>query len=371
MAVSLGGLLLKQRKYSDKLFQKLQKSKKEQKQLNDLSDSILEISRAVVGSEDPEDLYDLILTKAIGIIPNANVGSILMRDSDGLFRSSAHKGFDDDKLKDLVLPLEETILWKFTKGKIKKTEVINDVSQIAELRIRPLTVDTDEWLIESTISVPLFMKNEVIGLLNIDSKFKNAFTRDDWKAMENIRSNIEVALQKHSLFNRMLTLSRFDELTGIYNRAYFLERLVSIQDSCNRYNLTFTLVIFDINDLKIVNDSHGHLAGDLMIKNFAQTFLKNLRKSDIFARWGGDEFVAILQNINQEKIHLKIENVAQILSLEPILFESEKIYCHFSFGCALYPDEGADYDKLLKIADERMYDHKKRMKRKARKAGNP
>lgn len=344
------------------MFQELDKTKKNLEQLNHLRDSMLEITQAIVGTENPGDLYDIILSKAIDAIPKANVGSILMRDENGLFHCSSQKGFDKEILEDFALPLEETILWKYTKGNIYRTEVINDVTRVPELKILPLTADPEIWSINSVISVPLFINKEIIGLLNIDSKYKNAFTLDDLKAMEYIRSNLEIALQKHFLFTKMLTLSRFDKLTGVYNRAYFLERFQSIKDSADRYKLLFSLVVFDINDLKIVNDTLGHQAGDQLIQTFAKITDSSKRRSDLFARWGGDEFVALFLQIDKKKIDEKILNITETLNNTPIKSENKETYCKFSYGTADYPEDGKDFDSLLKIADEKMYERKKQMK---------
>lgn len=156
----------------NRLFNKIVISLKESKlhliRLNTLRDSMLEITQAVVGTENPDDLYELILKKAITAIPNANVGSVMIRGDDGLFRCSSQKGFDVIKIENFVLPLEETILWKFTKGEIYQTEIINNVAKIKNLKVRPLTVDPEEWAIKSTISVPLFIEKEIMGLISID-----------------------------------------------------------------------------------------------------------------------------------------------------------------------------------------------------------
>jgi diguanylate cyclase (GGDEF)-like protein len=328
-----------------------------------LRDSMFEISQAVVGIKSPIDLYNLILTKAIEAIPNANVGSVLIRDEDGLFRCAAQKGFDDEMTKNLSLPLEETILWKYTNGKILHTEIINDINTVDGLNLRPLTVDPEKWELNSSLSVPIFTKDSITGLVNIDSKYTNAFTIDDYKAMEYARSNIEAVLQKHALFSKILTLSRFDDLTGIYNRSYFLERFFELQNNSDRYSNNFSLVVFDINNLKHTNDIYGHIIGDKIIKKFTQNTLKYIRKSDIFARWGGDEFVAIFLNISKKEIEMKISELTEILKRESVNSDNkDKIFCHFSSGYAIYPSEANDFDSLLKLADNRMYQCKRKMK---------
>ena len=355
---------LRRNKSYKKIEEDLLKSKQHLIRLNLLRDSMLEISQAVVGTENPKDLYELILSKAISAIPNANVGSVLILGKDGLLRSFSQQGYDKEKIEQFALPLEETILWKYTKGKIKNTEIINDVSQIEDLNIQPLTIDTDEWQINSTLAVPIFVEKEVMGILHIDSKEINAFSKDDWTSMEYIRSNIEVALQKFFLYTKMVRLSRFDGLTEAYNRPFFMEQFDRILNNAERYKQNFAIVIFDINDLKRINDTKGHIAGDRVLQAFTKTTMNNIRKTDIFSRWGGDEFMGLFYQISKEEISEKIEKIKKSLEEKPVISEKEEIFISFSHGCAFYPDEGKNFDELLKVADNKMYINKREMKGK-------
>ena len=330
--------------------------------LNELRDSMLEITQAVVGTENPKDLYEMILSKSIMAIPNANVGSVMILKNDGLFHCFSQQGFDNNKIDDFSLPLEETILWKYTNGKISKTEIIDDVQAIENLEIFPLSVADEEWHIHSSIAVPLFIEQEIKGILHLDSREKCAFTQEDWTSMEYIRGNIEVALQKFLLYTKMVKLSRYDDLTKAYNRAYFMEQFNHILNNAARYKQTFALGIFDINDLKKVNDSHGHITGDHVLKKFTSITLNNIRKTDIFSRWGGDEFIALFYQINESDITDKITKIRDSLIDHPIKKENSDITAQFSFGYASYPEDGTDFDKLLRTADDRMYVNKREMK---------
>lgn len=354
--------LLKWREYN-KLLSDLSETSGHLKRLNNLRDSMLKITQAVVGTEDPKDLYQLILEEAIQAIANANVGSVMIRGDDDLFHCFSQKGFDENKIKDFSLPLKETIIYKYTGGKIEKAVIINDIEGIRDLEIFPLTVDREEWHIRSSIVVPLFVNRELKGLLHIDSKERDAFTEDDLISIEYIRGNIEVALQKYLLYIKMVTLSRYDELTKTFNRAYFMEHFEHILNNALRYKQNFSLGIFDINDLKKINDTLGHIAGDRILQEFADVTMKNIRKTDIFARWGGDEFMAIFYQIGVDDINDKIEHIRVSLKENPLTIGNNRVHAQFSFGCASYPEEGTDFDQLLKIADHRMYINKKEMKK--------
>jgi len=227
-----------------------------------------------------------------------------------------------------------------------------------------MTSDPETWSINSTIAVPLFLNGEISGILHIDSKEKEAYSNEDFQMMEHIRSTVEIALQKFQLYRNMVMLSRYDSLTGAFNRSHFIELFKAIMDRSERYKETFSLILFDIDDLKIINDNYGHITGDQLLKTFALTTLGQIRKSDIFARWGGDEFMAVFHEISEEEISLKIGRIVESLQSQPISSAKGNTSVSFSFGHAIYPLEGKDFEDLLKVADNRMYVNKRKKKNK-------
>lgn len=336
--------------------------RKEHKRLDNLNRSMLEITQAVVGTENPADLYKIILDKSIAALPSSSVGSVMILDDDGFFRCIAHKGFDDEKISNFAIPVEETILWKYTKGKIDSSVIIDDVTTIEDLQVKPLTINPEEWTVRSTIAVPLFAEDKLKGIVHIDGRNTGAFMENDRQTMEQIRGNIEIALQKYLLYQKMVNMSRFDSLTGAFNRNYFMDQFSNTINKAERYNQKLSLLIFDINDLKAINDSHGHLAGDKVLQIFSETTLGLIRKSDTFARWGGDEFMAIFYEMGEEEIAEKVEKIRLVLTENKHSAGQTYLPPKFSYGHAFYPDEGNDFDKLLRIADNRMYINKKKTK---------
>lgn len=152
---------------------------------------------------------------------------------------------------------------------------------------------------------------------------------------------------------RRLTIT--DTMTGIYNRAKFNDELNKWIDHYNRYENTLSLVMFDIDDFKRVNDSYGHLIGDSVIQDIASTIRKEVRITDIFARWGGEEFAILLPHTD---IHRAMEITERIrYCIQEISFnKSDNITC--SFGLVeLNKNENAE--SLLQRVDTLLYDAKK------------
>jgi len=160
---------------------------------------------------------------------------------------------------------------------------------------------------------------------------------------------------QHLISQNLTLLSTTDSLTHIYNRLKFDEELQKSINYCSRYNTNLSLILFDIDDFKTINDSYGHLTGDNVLIDLS-TMVKNLiRKTDTFARWGGEEFVILLPNtgLNRarevaQKIKAKIDNY----SFNNIMH----ITC--SFGVTSYCGE-EDLRSLIHRIDKLLYEAKK------------
>jgi diguanylate cyclase (GGDEF)-like protein/PAS domain S-box-containing protein len=142
-----------------------------------------------------------------------------------------------------------------------------------------------------------------------------------------------------------------DTLTGLYNRAYFEKYIASIKKSQRKTDTPFALIIADIDHFKSINDTFGHQVGDEALKGVASTLNLLLRSDDIIARWGGEEFVIMLKDIDLENA-IKIANKLRIAVEEKEIIKDRKITC--SFGVSLYNLDD-DIDEVFKKADEALY----------------
>lgn len=330
-----------------------------------LNQAMLEVSQSIIGINNINELFGLILEKAIGIIDNAKFGSVLLLDEEGMLKIVVSKGYDIDAANNFNIPLEHSFQWLKTKGNIEKTIIINDIDELQDINVVNVSKSKDSWDIKSCISAPIMIENKLYGMVNVDSDSTNAFSEEDLGSMEHMRSQIEIAISKHKLYEETIYLSRYDKLTNVYNRRYFEEMFDLYFNKALRYNEKFELVIFDLNKLKAVNDTYGHLAGDMYIKTFTNNLINNVRSSDILARYGGDEFVAVFCGTDSKSLIIKFEELLQTLKNNPLIFEGKKIACSFSYGIVSFPQEAQNYKQLVKVADNRMYEYKRTMKEKA------
>jgi diguanylate cyclase (GGDEF)-like protein len=153
-------------------------------------------------------------------------------------------------------------------------------------------------------------------------------------------------------------LANYDKLTSIPNRRLFFDELKLAIEKYERSGNKFALIFIDLDGFKPINDSYGHDSGDLILIKVAQIFDCLIRKQDIVARIGGDEFMIILNDLQQD---LKLDNIIQRIKkrfIQPIIIGNIICSVGVSLGISKCPEDGITIDELMKIADERMYKDK-------------
>lgn len=161
---------------------------------------------------------------------------------------------------------------------------------------------------------------------------------------------------------RLLTESLRDTLTGVFNRHAFTEGM-GLESARSSFG---AIALFDLDNLKIVNDSNGHAAGDALLRHFVDVLRASLRPSDKVYRWGGDEFLLVMPRATADNALERIEGVLAIAP--PLQYEKAMIELSVSVGCADYVS-GAQMETAINNADELMYEHKRRRKQPG--PGNP
>ena len=162
---------------------------------------------------------------------------------------------------------------------------------------------------------------------------------------------------ENSYHEEIYRLTTVDGLTQIFNRRYFLEQLDREVSRSKRYRRHLTLIMFDIDRFKDINDTYGHLAGDYVLKQLATVIKGKIRREDILARYGGEEFVIILPEIDLGNGMAFGEKVRKIVEKAPFKFEDTRISVTVSVGIAAC-EEGDDGSTIIKRADDKLYEAK-------------
>ncbi len=320
-----------------------------------LKDAVLEINNSVMDINDLNELFDFILKKVLFSMDHVDLGCILLLGEDRRFTIEASIGYLESEAKDFNLKLEDSIQWRITNGHINETIVINDLDQHKETQFLK---NKTGLKIKSFMSAPIIIDGKLYGILNIDSSRNNVFDEEDFAMMEYLRRQLVFAINQFKLYENITYLSEHDANTGLYNRGHFEKLYHTISCHAFKNNETFSVILFDLNGLKHVNDTYGHLAGDALILHFATTLKDWIKDSDILARYGGDEFIALIFGSNNNSIIDRLENLRLLFEDNPIHHEDTPIVCSFSYGIAEFPYHSTDYDRLVEVADKNMYLYK-------------
>ncbi|MEM9069039.1 MAG: GGDEF domain-containing protein [Myxococcota bacterium] len=168
-------------------------------------------------------------------------------------------------------------------------------------------------------------------------------------------SGSDMEAQYHETIYKMTIV---DGLTGVNNKRFLIETLEREIPRARRHERPLTLVMFDIDHFKHINDTYGHLAGDYVLKEMAQLVKGRLRPDDVLGRYGGEEFAVVLPETDVRGGAAIAEELRAMCEGHPFMFEQERIQVTVSFGVAqIY--EGMDVLAFIKAADEKLYESKR------------
>ncbi len=172
---------------------------------------------------------------------------------------------------------------------------------------------------------------------------------------------LERAYSTHleELSQRLRNMAYRDAVTGLYNHRYFREQLQHEVERSSRYGTPLSLVLLDMNNFKGVNDRYGHFMGDRFLGMVGEVIARQVRSSDVGARYGGDEFVIILPSTTLEEAHATAEKLSAAVSACAAMTSSgDPVQLGISFGVASCPDEASTPSSLIEKADARLYEAK-------------
>ncbi len=160
-------------------------------------------------------------------------------------------------------------------------------------------------------------------------------------------------------YEEIYRLTTVDGLTQVFNKRYYLEALEREMSRARRYSRELSLIMFDIDHFKRVNDTYGHLAGDYVLRKLAAAIKGVIRREDIFARYGGEEFSIILPEIGLDNARFFSEKIRKVVEAESFIFENQIIPVTISVGVALYNSGMRRIEEFILTADDYLYQAKK------------
>lgn len=247
------------------------------------------LSTAIL-SEISYDLNSTLEFKKLTEIFFRKAGKLFDFDYIGLFVSAADADGNG---------VPENIIIEKGKGfNDYETEYVKRflLSKYAAFNFRTGISDAPEpipWNIASDITLPLVYENNVLGVVGLGSFERKKYSVEDSRLLAILANQFSSSLHNCILFEKMKKLAMKDSLTDLYNFRFFRQMMEHELDRADRYGHSLSFIIMDIDGFKKINDIYGHAAGDSILSETAAVVLRAVRKSDILARYGGDEFVVI------------------------------------------------------------------------------
>jgi diguanylate cyclase (GGDEF)-like protein/putative nucleotidyltransferase with HDIG domain len=217
----------------------------------------------------------------------------------------------------------------------------------ADAGFKPLLPDT-----LAAIALPVFYADQLHGILYVESSQPADFSEEEVLLLRTLADLIAGALHNSLSFQKAQEQAITDGLTSVKTHRFFMEALSAEWKRSTRAGRSFALVLMDLDRFKFVNDFYGHLEGDLVLQRVGHILETNCRRSDVVARYGGDEFVILMPETNMEHARQLASKLRGWVSADPLLREKN---ISASFGIACYPLHGSSPQELIQVADASMY----------------
>ena len=214
------------------------------------------------------------------------------------------------------------------------------------------------------LSVPLFSQNRVLAVINLYDKQEGHFTEADLRTIVSLSDQAGVAIENVLLHQEAQRMAIMDGLTGIWNHRWFQIQFAQELDRAERFKRPFSLIVLDIDDFKVFNDTYGHEVGNFVLVELASRIRSLVRDVDMFARYGGEEFELLLSETDISGGMNAAEKIREAIGGSPFVSDMvpEPLNVTVSVGVASYPEAGLDAATIFKAADLAMYTAKSRGK---------
>lgn len=341
------------------LYEHVQQTERQMNLLHQVSSAIRDsLNLSTVMARAAHDLGEILGASRCFIrrLRSANPLVVLATEQEYL-----NKDQGIDKAADLILEFEQE--WLESLNKLPELDRANSTLSIADVPSRyknskdlfGAIIETIK--IKSFLGVPLVAAGNVIGSLCIHQCDRNRkFTENEIEFAKRVASEASVAVLNADLFTKVQYQAQRDSLTGLYNHAYFQTALHHEAERAKRTGSNLSVIMIDLDHLKQINDKYGHKAGDEAITLVSGKLAQCLRQMDVVARYGGDEFAALLPEANIDTAEIIAKRILETLNRT---IHSQWGPLGASIGVAGTPHEEPNKELIMKTVDQLLYVSKK------------
>lgn len=300
---------------------------------------------------DLDTLLNRIVTIIREVMDYYMVSILLPGPKAGDLQVRAQSGYAHD-ITGLIIPAGQGITgWVYTHA---VPQIVTDV----EADARYLVLDAS---VRSKLVFPLISRGQIIGILSAESQQLDAFSETDLALMSAVGSQLASCLEVAQMHDVLKREASHDPLTRLFNRRLFLERVQEQIERAGPGEENFSVVFLDVDELKRINDTYGHLAGDALLREVSNALMDAVRGEDIVARYGGDEFVVLLPATSATAAASVAQRISDGITRHRFMAGRELLSIPgVSLGLATFPQDGATAEELLEAADVTLYQHKRK-----------
>lgn len=310
---------------------------------------LAELAVSLRQKAEDENIF-LTATKRINATLNMQKTAVLLQNTTGKFEPVVLQGYSMDEI-----------------AEVSAAQIV-----LTQEQLQPMLVtgaDAEDYMAELRqtlhlpyfVSVPVLVENKVVAVLLTGRMmeappFLSRLGHTDVETLQAIGALL-AAILVHQRLDDVSRLARTDVLTGLRNRGVLEEDVTNLLNEKLPEGVAFAMLMLDIDNFKLVNDSFGHMCGDEVLKKLADILRKNFRGTDIIARMGGDEFVVFCQlDGNEEQFIEKVSDLVETWAGTAIeMMPGKEIYSCISVGMSVAPRDGVSYQALMQRADTALY----------------
>ena len=316
-----------------------------------LAESLSEMTHALSSSLKLEDVLDRLLDGVTGVLDHHRA-SVYVLEGDTLQRARVRGDAASQAEPNLTVPLVRDPLL----GEVVRTRrpvVVRDTRRDGR------AIEHAEPLLGCFIGVPLISQDRVAGVLVLEHARVGAYTSGEAEVAFTFAGQAGIAIENARLFGEVRRLATTDELTGIFNRRHFFTLAEREFSRSRRYGGPLSAIMLDVDHFKNVNDTHGHSAGDEVLRTIAARCQSCIRDLDVLGRYGGEEFAIVLPGtvLEQAQQHLA-ERLRRAVADAPIPTARGELTLTVSIGVAEATGETKDLAALIDRADTALYQAK-------------